>query len=195
VTALHLIPRLIRRIRGHFADKALASKKQGIVKEYAAHFDTRNLIETGTYRGDMVNAMRHHVDRIWSIELDEGLFKKARRRFRRDRRISILRGDSGKILPEILTSVTKPCLFWLDGHYSGGITARGDEETPIRKELSQILKHPVEGHVILIDDARCFDGTHDYPTIDEIEKTVKETRPSWVFDVKDDIMRIHRPQV
>jgi hypothetical protein len=82
-------------------------------------------------------------------------------------------------------------LFWLDGHYSGGITAKGPLDTPIVKELDSILNHSVTGHVILIDDARCFVGENDYPTIDELREILHTERPRWVFEVKDDIIRIH----
>lgn len=187
-------PRFILEILSrHYATKALARKKQSIVREYAIGFSLSTLIETGTFYGDMVNAMCHHFEHIWSIELDQRLFQKARRRFRWQRHVSILQGDSGKVLPDILTSVKEPSLFWLDGHYSGGKTARSELETPIRKELIPILEHPVEGHVILIDDARSFDGSHDYPTIEALEKLIKGIRPSWVVDVRDDIIRAHKP--
>ena len=37
--------------------------------------------------------------------------------------ISIIQGDSGKILNSITNKLKKPAIFWLDGHYSSGITA------------------------------------------------------------------------
>ena len=32
-----------------------------------------------------------------------------------------------------------PAIFWLDGHYSAGITAMGEQATPIFKELTHIF--------------------------------------------------------
>jgi hypothetical protein len=52
-------------------------------------------------------------------------------------------------------------LFWLDGHFCGGVSAHGDKGTPILEELNLILSHRVKEHVILIDDARLFNGTFD----------------------------------
>ncbi len=166
--------------------------KQATVKAYARRFTIDTLIETGTYRGDMVNACRRTFDRIVSIELDDILFEEARRRFARYSHVSILHGDSGQLLQEILPTIAKPCLFWLDGHYCGTVTARGRVETPILHELSAILSHPVLEHVILIDDARCFDGRNDYPTTDELKRAVLNLRPDWVFEVESDIIRAHR---
>ena len=166
--------------------------KQAIVKDYARRFALRTLIETGTYRGDMVNACRETFETIVSIELDEVLFEEARRRFAKYPHVAILHGDSGPVLMQTLPTILTPCLFWLDGHYCGTVTARGGAETPILHELSAILSHPVREHVILIDDARCFDGTHDYPTIDELRRAVLNIRPDWLFEIANDIIRAHR---
>jgi hypothetical protein len=78
----------------------------------------------------------------------------------------------------------------LDGHYSAGNTARGALETPVSSEIDAILKHTVRHHVILIDDARNFDGTHDYPLLDQFRRSILAARPTAKFAVADDIIRI-----
>jgi hypothetical protein len=167
--------------------------KQQIVKDYARRFGLDTLIETGTYRGDMVNACRETFAQIISIELDDVLFEEAQRRFAQHPHVSILHGDSGRLLNETLLQVSKPSLFWLDGHYCGAVTARGTADTPIIDELRAVLNHPIREHVILIDDARCFDGTSDYPTIDELRRAVLLLRPDYLFEVASDIIRTHQP--
>jgi hypothetical protein len=82
-------------------------------------------------------------------------------------------------------------LFWLDAHYSGEGTALADSETPVLSELDCIFSHAVKGHVILIDDARCFDGKGDYPSLPEIKTYVSERRPDLICEVRDDIIRIY----
>ena len=165
--------------------------KETLIKDYARAFNTRILVETGTYLGDMVYAMRKSFSRIISFELDQALYEQARQRFAADGHIEIVHGDSGQLLPDYLTSINEPCLFWLDGHYSGGITARGELDTPIKSELDHVFAHPIAGHVILIDDARCFTGKNDYPTLDELQRYVSERTQGWQFSVKDDVVRIH----
>ena len=164
--------------------------KQAIIRAYARTYGLRTLIETGTYLGSMINAMKGEFDEIISIELDQKLSEMARRRFAGYGHISIVRGDSAEILPKLLQDVRKPCLFWLDGHYSGGVTAKGATETPIVQELLEILRHPVDGHVVLVDDARKFNGEGDYPTLAEIRRLVDEHRPDWKVAVKEDIIQI-----
>ena len=167
--------------------------KRTIVRSYARRFGLRRFVETGTYLGATVRAMRSSVDHIWSIELDETLAARARKLFRRDPGITILQGDSGERLAEVLPHLNGPCLFWLDSHYSGGMTARGAEDSPVLHELDHIFGHGVEGHVILIDDARCFTGEDGYPTLDMLRAFVAGRRSDWTMDVADDIIRLHAP--
>jgi hypothetical protein len=166
--------------------------KEELIKDYAKTFNTQILIETGTYLGDMVHAMKKSFSRIISFELDHNLATQAQQRFANDPHVEIVEGDSGKLLDEHLATINAPCLFWLDGHYSGGITAKGALETPIKNELTAILSHPVNGHVILIDDARCFTGENDYPTLDELKNFVAERKPNHKFSVEHDAIRIHK---
>jgi hypothetical protein len=166
--------------------------KQKTVKEYAKIFSVETCVETGTYLGDMVDAVRETFSKIYSIELDKNLYEQAKKKFSRHHNISIFHGDSSKVLPVILADISEPCLFWLDGHYSGGITAKGDFNTPIMKELNCILEHFIEEHVILIDDAREFNGYNDYPTLEELKKRIFNKYPDWEFYIKDDIIRIHK---
>ncbi|MBW2558590.1 MAG: hypothetical protein JRD69_07155 [Deltaproteobacteria bacterium] len=166
--------------------------KQRTIKEYAKIFSVETFIETGTYLGDMVNAVRDTFNKVYSIELDTTLYEQAKKKFSRYHNISIFHGDSSKVLPVILADINEPCLFWLDGHYSGGITAKGDFNTPIMQELNCVLDHFIEEHVILIDDAREFNGHNDYPTLEELKKRILKKYPDWKFDIKDDIIRIHK---
>jgi hypothetical protein len=166
--------------------------KQQTVRKYAKRFAIGTLIETGTAYGDMVYALKDVFTEIYSIELGDALYQRARERFAVLPHVHIFHGDSATILPQLLASIDKPCLFWLDGHYSGGSTAKGDIETPIKAELRHISNHHREDHVILIDDARMFTGDNDYPTIEELKKIALAEIPGSTFDVADDIIRIHK---
>ena len=168
--------------------------KQRCVKEYGRRFSLSTLIETGTAGGYMISATKNTFARIISIELDPTLYQLAKERFSGFDHIQILQGNSQHVLPDVLASIQQPCLFWLDAHYSGSGTAKGNLETPIMGELQCILDHPMKDHVILIDDARCFVGQNDYPTIREVRELIAGCRgQAWVFLVKDDIIRIHKP--
>jgi hypothetical protein len=164
--------------------------KQDLILRYAARHRVRVLVETGTYLGEMVEAMHRRFERVISVELDPKLHRQASERFSRLPHVTIMFGDSGDVLPGILAGLHAPALFWLDGHYSAGVTAKGERETPILKELEHIFAHAIDRHIVLIDDARLFNGTHDYPTLTELEDFVRARRPDTKFEVDDDIIRI-----
>jgi hypothetical protein len=164
--------------------------KQGVLRAYSAKFGLRILAETGTYLGDMVEAMRWHFDRIYSIELSQELFEKARRRFAGVENVHLIQGDSGIVLAGVLQQIDQPALFWLDGHYSAGVTAQGQKSTPIYEELQHILNAPYHAHVIIIDDARLFGTDPAYPSIAELSEFVKAKRSTVDIVVQDDSIRI-----
>ncbi len=164
--------------------------KQDIVKKVGKLFNLNILVETGTYMGDMVDATKKTFKEIYSVELDDKLYRSAKKRFSRFQHIHILQGDSSKALPGMLSQIPEPCLFWLDSHYSGGVTARAEKETPIEQELEVVSRHPIRNHVILIDDARCFNGTYDYQDIEELKETIKNLFPGSTIEIADDIIRI-----
>ena len=170
-------------------EKDIQNKNESSIFEYKNRFNPKIFIETGTYHGNMVNAMKDRFEKIYSIELGDELYEAAKKRFANNKHIEIIHGDSGKELSRLLGRISEPALFWLDAHYSGGITARGSIDTPIERELQVIMQHPIKEHVILIDDARHFTGTNNYPTKTMIENIAQEHNRS--FEMKDDNFRIY----
>jgi hypothetical protein len=168
--------------------------KRAIVQEHARRSSLAVFIETGTFFGDMLDAVRPDFRKLYSIELAEGLHRKARLRFADQPEIHLIHGDSGEELARLLNGLAEPALFWLDGHFSGGVTARGKIETPILSELSAIFAHPLREHVVLIDDARLFGVARDYPSLDELRAIGARARPEWTLHVEDDVVRIGLPE-
>jgi hypothetical protein len=167
--------------------------KQGQLRHYAKRFSLDVLVETGTYVGDMVYALRDVFSEIHSIELDEVLYRSAVSRLAGLPHVCLTLGDSVQVLPGIVAALQRPCLFWLDAHYSGGTTARGELETSVAQELQCILRDCRVRHAILIDDAREFTGSRNYPTLDEVRSLVRQRHSGWAVEVEHDIIRIHEP--
>jgi hypothetical protein len=141
----------------------LRKEKEGPILYYKQRFNPQIFIETGTYKGEMIDAMKGEFKKLYSIELSDALYEEAKIKFAKEKNVELLHGDSGKILPRILETIDEPALFWLDAHYSDGITARGEVDTPIEKELKTIFSHKIKNHIIVIDDASDFNGKNDYP--------------------------------
>lgn len=189
-----LIPKSKRHRIGRWGKKKvcppLHSVKQKAIKDLAKKFDINILVETGTYQGEMVEAMKPYFEQIYSIELSEKLYQEAKKIFDKEKNIKIIQGDSGVKLKSLLEEIKEPALFWLDGHYSAGITAQGDKDTPIYEELTHIFNANLSKDVIIIDDARCFGRDSDYPSIKELSNFVKTNRPNANIEIKDDSIRI-----
>ena len=117
----------------------------------------------------MIQAVKGDFKHIYSVELSEQLYQQAQLRFQNDHHVTLIHGDSGKVIRENLKQIQKPCLFWLDAHYSGGITSTGNKHSPIIEEINTILGHSIKNHVILIDDARMFAGKDGYPELSELK--------------------------
>lgn len=161
--------------------------KQAAIRRYQKQFHLDTMIESGTFMGDMVFEQLPQFKKIISIELSKEFYDRAVQRFNEFQTVDILHGDSSELMPQIVPTLTAPALFWLDGHYSGGDTAKASLETPVIAELESIFESS-HSHVVLIDDARLFTGEHDYPTIAKLQQYVDRKRYTMI--VKDDIIRL-----
>jgi hypothetical protein len=165
--------------------------KQDAVLYHAVARELDVLVETGTYLGDMVFAQIPYFRRIYTIELSKELYDRAKRRFSGRPNVSVLHGDSSERLKDVVNGLDSAALFWLDGHYSGGVTAKGQTGCPIFAELQYVFASPFT-HTILIDDARLFDGTDDYPTFEELRDYV-EGQSAYRIRPENDMFILNRP--
>lgn len=168
--------------------------KQRTVRDYAQRYGLRMLVETGTYYGEMVVAMRNRFAEIYSVEYDPALAQRAQQKFARWPHIHILEGDSQKVVPELLKSLKEPTLFWLDAGYYGWAGLHGNEKR-LTSEIEAVLSHSLPGHptsphVILMDDARGLNGLNGSPTVPELKQRIEAEFPGRGFEVKYDILRI-----
>jgi hypothetical protein len=149
------------------------------LQHYARDFGLKTFVETGTFVGDTTAAVAHSFDRCFTIELSGDLHARAVKRFAAQPHVVCVRGDSGAAIGDILHTIDQPALFWLDAHYSGGITADAGYD-PILKELSSIFAHSIKSHVVLIDDARGH----------QIDAIARQIPDGHLLSVKNDIVRI-----
>jgi hypothetical protein len=176
------------RARNYYATKN--SPKFKTIKYFSEKYKSEAFVETGTYLGDMTNAVKFMFKEVYSIELDHNLFQKAVDRFSNFKNVHILEGDSGVILKSLVGNLPSATMFWLDAHYSEGATAMGTTETPIEQELSTIFSSHLKNFVILIDDARLFVGEKGYPTLQALRDMILNKAPNCQVQVEMDIIRI-----
>lgn len=142
-------------------------------------------VETGTFLGDTAALLAKEAREVHTIEPEHSLFERAKERFRDEPRIHVIHGLSENIFPSLLPTLEGKVNFWLDGHYSGGITHKGPTDCPVRDELANIEKNlpRFESVVVLIDDIRCFDPSNpqfaDYPGVDYLVDWAKRNNLRW----------------
>jgi hypothetical protein len=139
--------------------------KRAFLRGIARSEQVRVFVETGTYLGDTTWWFRNDFERLYTVEVDPFLHNQAKARFVGMRHIQALLGDSSNVLVEVLPKIESKAMYWLDGHYSAGITGTGKSHCPIMDELSAIYGHARAPFVIVIDDARCFGDDPAYPTV------------------------------
>ncbi len=185
-----LVPALFRWLRNGAGAQPPQPLKRFIITHYLDAYGCREFVETGTHTGDtLAFVSRKRNVECTSIELDETFYVRACARFKHSRNVRLFQGNSGLLMPDVVSTLTGPALFWLDGHYSGPSTACGGKQTPVVEELSAIYRRKSFPCVILIDDARLFDGTNDYPHLDELLRDAR-TAGGFCAEVSADVIRL-----
>src|SRR3990167_2123512 len=81
-------------------------------------------IETGTCNGRSVtSALNCGFERVKSVELFQKWFDYSKEIFWGNPKVELFFGKSTDLLPEMLSDITEPCVFWLDAHPSCPDTA------------------------------------------------------------------------
>jgi hypothetical protein len=132
--------------------------------------ETGSWVETGTYLGDTTKylAKNFPLNKVITLEPDERIYTFTSHKLRKFKNIEFINGSSELEFDNVLSKLQGPVNFWLDGHFSGDITFKGDMHSPVIKELESIQKHllSIKKICVLIDDVRNFndDSSSGYPS-------------------------------
>ena len=172
------------------------NERAEVIRDYAERYDLRTLIETGSGDGITANNLAPHFERVFTVEISPHKYYGVWGALLHHRNVLPILGDSAEVLPHLLNHLNEPAVFWLDGHYDGGDSGRGREDTPVRSELFTIFANPrPRPNVILIDDARLFGTDPAYPDVEWVARRVDQWAtnggwPPYEVTVVDDIIRI-----
>jgi len=112
-------------------------------------------IETGTYLGETITVMENLFEKLFTIEVDHKLYINAKQKYG-NTKINFLLGDSSNIFKTLLPTIKDNTIFFLDGHYSSGITGKGNKDCPLLEEINAIKNYYKNEAIIIIDDYRLF---------------------------------------
>jgi SAM-dependent methyltransferase len=132
------------------------------------------VIETGTFLGDTTHFLASRGYSVVTVEVEPRLAAWARARFDGVANVRVIEGDSEQLMTGLIADLDQPALFYLDGHYSGSGTGKGQHETSVVREVEAILRDAPSGSFVIIDDARCFGRLPDYPPIHDFLSSLRD---------------------
>ena len=143
-------------------------------------------VETGTYKGDTSALISVDSKKVYTIEPADQLFKDAKQRFSTTSNVEVIHGTSEEVFPKLLPTLHGDINFWLDGHYSTGVTFQGSKDCPLLEELAEIERNlnNFSQIVILVDDVRyCVNpSVHQfsgYPKLDIMVEWARKNNLYW----------------
>ena len=200
---LHMLtpPCLVRHYRSYMENRAwkgrgFASPSTPNIKRAVLlreGFSDATWVESGTYLGETTALLAKNSKHVHTIEVAPVLVQRAQNLFKKNKKITIWEGDSGVRLAEILPTLEGNVNFWLDGHFSGAFTGKGEGDTPIVAELKAIEDHIKKAgsvnFVVMVDDVRCFGGDSAYPPLSFLAKWADQHAKDW--HIEHDIFIAH----
>jgi hypothetical protein len=141
--------------------------KEKVLEKYS--IENANWVETGTYMGDTTYFLSKKYPHIYSIEPNVEFYKEALNIFKGSN-VTLFNNVSENTLPTLLPTLKGNINFWLDGHYSGGETFKGNKECPIKDELNSIE--------VNFDNFEKI-SANDYPSIDYLVDWSRRLNMRW----------------
>jgi len=126
-------------------------------------------IETGSYKGETIFAMEQYFDTLITIEVKEELYYNLVTNYDNNK-IKFINGDSVEVFNYLFKYINDKCIFFLDGHYSSGITGFKNKTVPLLDEINLINTNFKNEGIIIIDDVRLFGkklGSEDWSEINK----------------------------
>ena len=144
--------------------------------EFVEKYGCKTYFETGT--GEAVclsHALKYDFDKLYTVDLDEELYEKAKNRFV-GYPLTLINNYSSKALDEYVPQLdpNTPVFFFLDAHFPGAdfhkisyeesIRTYKEEAFPLHLELQSIKKsRNTDKDVFLIDDFKLYEeGDYEF---------------------------------
>ena len=112
-------------------------------------------IETGTLNGGTIFSLEPYFNKLYTIEFSEKYYNNTKNKYSGSK-INFILGDSSIVFESLLPNITDKCIFFLDGHWSGGNTGRSNKDCPLDEEITHINNLFTNEAIIIIDDFRLF---------------------------------------
>jgi len=130
--------------------------------------------EVGTFLGVTTKRCAKKFRKVWTVELDPKLCAEARRYLASSFNVAVIEGDGLKEVEKFLAETgERNVIVFLDGHFSGGATAKGDLVEPALEEIAILARHRDKIAGFIVDDFRELGTQPGWPTKWELIKSVE----------------------
>ena len=139
-------------------------------------------VETGTFVGQTTRYLAKKFSMVHTIEASKECIIIAKFiSSRYSKKIRFHEGTSEKCLDGVCSLLGGNVCFWLDAHYSSGITYKGEEKTSISSELKIIEKNleRFDSIVVIIDDLLACHLDSNYPSLDDYVDWARKNNLHW----------------
>ena len=147
-------------------------------------------VETGTAYGQSIDSIYQYFEKIFTVEISEKLYEWLTPQIGHWTNVQRVLGDSLIEIPKYLNSLTKEdhVFFWLDAHWSQGLSSKNHLDVPLLEECSIIdTEYQANLGLVIIDDVRLFetDDAEDWSGISK--KNIIETFENFEILVTEEI--------
>lgn len=167
---------------------------QELMLNLSTEFHIKYFTETGTYYGGTAIWASQLFEKVSTIENSKEIYEITKNKYQGIDNVEFLLGDSRNLLEKVVDSLTEPGIFWLDAHWSGGLTYGNDDQCPLVEEIEIINRSSLD-HFIFIDDARLFlsspqppHNIDQWPTISDLVFALKSTFSNKFIVIIEDVI-------
>ena len=159
--------------------------KQRVILDAAAATGAKVFVETRTHFGDLARSVADKFREVYTMEYDDDLYERAKKKFDPRPHIHCLGGASPELLASILRRISEPCVFLLNAHAP-------DTPGPPRvdQELAAIGAHRIKTHAVLVDYASRLNGAPGTPSPEQIDRLRATLFPGLHMTVEHDLVRL-----
>ena len=116
-------------------------------------------------------------DQLWTVEADPFIHRAALGLFQGRGIVNVdaQLGDSRQFLALLDQQVCNDAVFFLDAHFSSGITSREYGTCPVVEEIA-IIVDKAPAALVVVDDLREMNGSKGYPDLAEVLDSIPNSR-------------------
>jgi hypothetical protein len=141
-------------------------------------------IETGTFNGNTIFSLEPYFNKLYTIEFSKKYYNNTKNKYNGNK-INFILGDSSIVFESLLPTITDKCIFFLDGHWSGGDTGHSNKDCPLYEEITHINNLFTNDAIIIIDDFRLFG----------LDKSSGKLGEDWSKINKENLLNILRERI